>query len=121
VFAKISDLLEAQHADLYLVDQRRDQLRPVIAAGTPPRDIAERAARTGQILNVPGSGTGSDGPVLCVPIHNRHEELCAVAQLRNKKRGGPFTRADERAFRDFATPLGMILEGCERLARNPES
>jgi hypothetical protein len=33
------------------------------------------------------------------------------------KRGGPgFTPADERAFRDFAGPLGLILEGCERVA-----
>jgi hypothetical protein len=34
----------------------------------------------------------------------------------NKRDGNGFTAADERSFRDFAVPLGLILEGCERVA-----
>jgi hypothetical protein len=44
------------------------------------------------------------------------EEIRAVAQLVNKQTAHAFTDADERAFRDFAVPLGLIVEDWQRLA-----
>ncbi len=54
-------------------------------------------------------------PLLCVPIRSRHEETLAVAQFRGKSSGGQFTPADERSFRDFAGPLGIIVEAVRRV------
>ena len=130
ILGKIADLLDAGSAVIFLIEESDSRLRPIVAVGKAkaahaaavPLDgsIAGRVARSGQILNVapsamPDSGNAS---VLCVPIHNRHEQLFAVAQLLNKRNGGPFTSSDERAFRDLAPPLGVILEGSERLARD---
>jgi hypothetical protein len=41
----------------------------------------------------------------------------AVAQLLNKNGNQPFTTADEKAFREYAEPLGVILESCLRMTQ----
>ena len=108
VFAKITNLLEADGADL--LSLRQGQLQSAMTAGNPNgmrRDLAEAAAERGDL----GPGVRS---ILCVPIRDRQEEIRAVAQLVNKRAGDAFTPADVRAFRDFARPLGIILESCER-------
>jgi putative ABC transport system ATP-binding protein len=133
ILSKIADLLDAESAVLFLVEESHSRLRPRMAAGRVnaaratvlPLDgsIAGRVARSGQIVNVARSeGPDSESAsVLCIPIRNRHEQLFAVAQLVNKRTGGAFTTSDERAFRDLGPPLGIILEGCERLARDQQS
>jgi putative ABC transport system ATP-binding protein len=133
ILGKIADLLDAESAVIFLIEESDGRLRPIVAAGRAdaahaaavPLDgsIAGRVARSGQILNVAPSAApdSASASVLCVPIHNRHEQLFAVAQLQNKRTGGPFTSSDERAFRDLAPPLGVILEGSERLARDQRS
>jgi hypothetical protein len=92
-----------------------------MTAGNPNgtrRDLAEAAAERGEIINQSGGDLGSGvRSILCVPIRDRQEEIRAVAQLVNKRAGDAFTPADERAFRDFARPLGIILESCERAGR----
>jgi hypothetical protein len=40
-----------------------------------------------------------------------------VAQLLNKNGDHPFTTADEKAFREYAEPLGVILESCLRMTQ----
>jgi putative ABC transport system ATP-binding protein len=117
VFGKITNLLGAEAAGLLAV--RNGQLQPTITAGdsngTPPH-LAAQAAERGEIVNLSGVVLGSGvRSILCVPIRNREEKIHAVAQLVNKRGGDGFTSADERAFLDFAGPLGLILEGCERL------
>ena len=117
VFGKISNLLGAEAAGLLAV--RNGQLQPTITAGysngTPPH-LAAQAAERGEIVNLSGDVLGSGvRSILCVPIRNREEQIHAVAQLVNKRGGDGFTAADERAFLDFAGPLGLILEGCERV------
>jgi hypothetical protein len=52
-----------------------------------------------------------------MPIHDRRKQVFAVAQLLNKKTGQPFTKQDEQRFRDFAGPLGILLESCSRLGK----
>jgi adenylate cyclase len=91
--------------------------------------IAGQVATTGEVLNIPDA---YDSPhffpsvdretgyrtrsVLCMPIRNRAGEVFAVAQLLNKEGGRAFSPEDERRFRTFAEPLGIILESCCRFA-----
>ena len=96
--------------------------------------IAGYVARTGETLNISDPYSHPDfnpevdrasgyrtQSILCMPIFDRHRNIFAVAQLLNKHGGKPFTAADEQAFREFAAPLGLILESCLKmtLARVP--
>jgi GAF domain-containing protein len=47
--------------------------------------------------------------ILCMPIFDRGRNVFAVAEVLNKRGGGAFTTADEQTFREFATPLGVIM------------
>jgi putative ABC transport system ATP-binding protein len=117
VFGKIANLLAAEGSDLLAV--RDGQLQPTITSGHPGGTrphLASQAAERGEIVNLCGDGLGSGvRSILCIPIRGREEQIHAVAQLVNKRGGDGFTSADERAFLDFAGPLGLILEGCERV------
>jgi adenylate cyclase len=59
--------------------------------------------------------------ILCMPIFDRQRNVFAVAELLNKRGGHPFSAADEQAFREFAAPLGLILESCLRMAQERTS
>ncbi len=133
--AKIAELLEADRATLFLVERDRQRLRSKVAMHSGekalelivPLDqgIAGHVARTGEALNVPAvaehalfnpeidRATGyTTRNLLCMPILDRAGVTIAVAQLLNKKGDAPFTAADEEQFREFAHPLGIILESC---------
>ena len=120
VYLKIAELLQAEPGGLLAC--HRSELRPILAAAhafAARPDLAARAAERGEIVNVSGAEIGGGiRSLLCVPIRTRDEEIRAVAQLINKRGVEGFTIADERAFRDFAGPLGVILEGCERVAHS---
>jgi putative ABC transport system ATP-binding protein len=115
---RIAGLLAAESVGLLMV--RDGTLQFTTGTGHPDslsRNFASRAAERGEIVNLRGDSLGSGvRSVLCVPIRSRHNSIRAVAQLLNKRGDNGFTAADERAFRDFAGPLGLILEGCERVA-----
>ena len=95
------------------------------------KGIAGHVARTGETLNITDPYSHPDfNPavdretgyrtlsVLCMPILDRHKKMVfAVAQLLNKNGGEPFTKEDEEAFREFAEPLGLILESCLRMTQ----
>jgi len=124
VLGKIANLLEAERASLFLLDPLSGQFRARLAVGEDgaahahalEQNIADRMARASRILNVPPAGATSG--MMCAPIHDRQEQFFAVIQLVSKRSGGQFTIADERVLRDLAPPLGIILESCERLARD---
>jgi putative ABC transport system ATP-binding protein len=92
------------------------------------RGIVGRVARTGETLNIPDPYNHPDfdpevdrktgyrtHSILCMPIFDRGRNVFAVAEVLNKRGGGAFTTTDEQAFREFATPLGLIMESCLRL------
>src|ERR1700730_19093849 len=94
------------------------------------RGIAGRVARTGQTLNIrepyshPDFNSDVDREtgyrtqsILCMLIFDRHHNVFAVAELLNKNGGEPFTVEDEKAFREFASPLGLVLESCLRMTQ----
>jgi putative ABC transport system ATP-binding protein len=115
LLAKIAGMLGADNAGLF--DQNGEQLR--VAAPFPSQaglGHIETAFRTGRIANLSGPDCGPGvQSLLCVPIHDRLEDARAVVQLLNKKGEQRFSEADERAFRDFAVPLGVIVEAWQRL------
>jgi energy-coupling factor transporter ATP-binding protein EcfA2 len=123
VLGKIADLLDVERARLFVLEPSSGQFRARLVVGDAEgphpsvldQNIAGRVADSGRILNI--APAGATAGMICAPIHNRHEQLLAVVQLVSKRTGEPFTSGDERAFRDFASPLGVILESCEHLAR----
>jgi putative ABC transport system ATP-binding protein len=144
VTLKIKDLLRADRATLYLVDREKGQLRSKIAhhAGDKPLEIqipintgiAGRVAMTGETLNIPDAYSHPDfnpgidqesgyrtRSILSMPIYDRGKKVFAVAQLLNKEDGQPFNAEDEEKFREFAHPLGIILESCTRLTTRPSA
>jgi putative ABC transport system ATP-binding protein len=136
---KISGLIGADRATVYLIDAGSGQLRSKFAqqdAGEPfeinvdlQRGIAGRVARTGETLNIsdpynhPDFFAGIDRQtgyitksILCAPIPDRRNVVFAVVQLLNKIGERAFTAADERRLREFAPSLGLVLEGCKKLS-----
>src|SRR5262249_14751333 len=53
--------------------------------------------------------------ILCMPILDRKRTVIGVAQLLNKRNAPAFSNDDERRFREFAAPGGIIREPCTRL------
>jgi hypothetical protein len=117
VLGKIAALLDTDGAALLVLRQGRLESLAALGLHHATRvDLAGRAIERGEVLNLSGADLG-DGVrnMLCVPIRDRYEEVRGVAQFVNKRGGGGFTPANERAFRDFVAPLALILEGCERI------
>jgi adenylate cyclase len=52
-----------------------------------------------------------------MPILDRRKQVVAVVQLLNKQSEQQFSEDDEQAFREFAAPLGLILESCIRMTQ----
>ena len=142
VTLKIRELLNADRATIFVLDREAGKLRSRIAhtdASQPliieipvGSGIAGRVAATAEVQNIPDPYNHPDfnakvdretgyrtRSILCMPIFDRNKNVFAVAQLLNKNGDGPFTAEDETAFRDFAEPLGLILESCLQMAQNP--
>ncbi|HMD49608.1 MAG TPA: ATP-binding cassette domain-containing protein [Bryobacteraceae bacterium] len=119
ISAKIAGFLSADGA--VLLPLRDGQIRALNNADRPSAartELAAQVAEGGEAIQVSGSGLGVGiDNILCVPIRGRHEKVRAVAQVVNKRGGASFTPADERAFRDLAGPLGLIVEAYQRVAQ----
>jgi putative ABC transport system ATP-binding protein len=139
---KIRELLKADRASLFLVDREKGELRSRIAHGEGGKQIeiavpigkgiAGRVATTGEVMNISDPYSHPDfNPqvdrstgyrtknILCMPIYTRERQVFAVVQLINKlgsNADGGFTVEDESVFRDFAEPMGVILESCLRMS-----
>jgi putative ABC transport system ATP-binding protein len=144
VTLKIRELLKADRGTIFMVDRDAGKLRSRIAHtdGSEPltieipigSGIAGRVAATAETQNIPDPYSHPDfnvdvdrqtgyhtRSILCMPIFDRNKNVFAVAQLLNKNGGGPFTPEDEVSFREFAEPLGLILESCLQMARTQTS
>src|SRR5262249_47081250 len=140
VILKIRELLNADRGTIFLVDRQREVLRSKVAesSGGQPLEIeismktgiAGHVARTGETLNIADPYSHPDfnpaidrrtgyrtRSILCMPIFDRHKQVFAVAQLLNKHGDQPFGAEDERSFREFAAPIGLIMESCVRMAQ----
>lgn len=138
VVVKIRGLLDAERATIFLVDRERGELRSKIAESDAEepleivvpigKGIAGRVARTGEVLNIPDPYEHPDfnpdvdrrtgyttRSILCMPVFNRNKEVVAVAQLLNSVKTPAFSSENEETFKEFANPLGLILESCLRM------
>jgi putative ABC transport system ATP-binding protein len=137
---KIRELLQADRGTIFIVNEKTGRISSQIAMSDTEKPlvidipigsgIAGRVASTGEIQNIADAYNHPDfnpevdrrtgyrtHSILCMPIYDRHKKVFAVAQLLNKNAKDPFTRQDEAAFRDYAEPLGLILESCLRMMR----
>ena len=138
---RVSELLDAERASLFLVDRRRGELVLRVAQDVEKGDsvriplasgIAGVAATSGQPVRVADAyqdprfnrdvdlRTGfRTRSVLCLPLHDRSGEVFAVTQLLNRRDGQPFDAADEKRYADFAASLGVLLESLVEMDRSP--
>jgi putative ABC transport system ATP-binding protein len=137
---KLGQILDADRASLFLVDPERHELWLTIAQeaeqGTTElripigHGVAGYVARTGETARVDDAyadprfdpaldrTTGfRTRAILAVPLTSTHGEVFAVAQLLNRHDGRPFDAADERRFREFLQPIGLMLETWWRMTR----
>jgi putative ABC transport system ATP-binding protein len=137
---KVGEILGAERATLFLVDEDRNELWSKVAQSEGqkplrlrfPRGvgIAGQVASTGKARNIPDvyaeplfnreidQKTGyRTRNMLCVPIKNSQDRVFAVAQLLNKRGEQPFGKDDELRFEEFAAALGVILESWWRMTR----
>lgn len=142
VTVKIREILNADRGTIFIVDKEAGLLRSRIAHGDGGRPlvieipigtgIAGRVAATGETQNISDPYSHPDfnpevdrstgyrtHSILCMPILDRNKTVFAVAQLLNKNGSQPFTPEDETSFREFAEPLGFILESCLQMTRTP--
>ena len=139
---KVGQILHADRATLYLVDEARGELwskfaesdgeRPLEIRMPLSAGIAGQVVTTGQVRNIrdvyddplfnqevdrkTGYRTRS---MLCVPILNSKSRVFAVAQLLNKNGGEPFEAQDEERLREFTPSIGIVLESWSRMTRSP--
>jgi len=136
---RVGELLDAERASLFLVDEARGELVLRVSQdapeGPPVRiplgtGIAGAAAAAGTPVNVadayadPRFNPAVDRmtgyrtrSVLCLPLHDARGRVFAVTQLLNRRDGQPFDARDERRFTEFAGSLGTLLESLSALNR----
>ncbi|EFJ40838.1 hypothetical protein VOLCADRAFT_99277 [Volvox carteri f. nagariensis] len=121
------ELLDCERVTLFLIFERRGELRAMIDQNQILRiqfgeGIAGLVAQTGGSMNLPdvyehpmfnkevdrvtGFRTRS---MLCMAVSDMTGKNVAVLQALNKRSGQPFTPADERSLRLFGTHLGNTL------------
>jgi len=138
---RVAELLDAERASLFLVDQDRGEMTLCVsqdlAAGETVRipigsGIAGAAAASGRPVRVadayqdPRFNRNVDvqtgfrtRSVLCLPLHDRSGNVFAVTQLLNRRDGLPFDEADEARYADFAGSLGLLLESLVAMGGGP--
>ena len=131
ILQKITDLLQADRATLYLLDEARGELVSRIAVGDAIRSvrmkvgegIAGMVARTGRTIRVrdayrdkrftrdsdelPGYRTMS---ILAAPMKNHLGRIIGVVHVLNKKSRRDFTPNDEALLNAFATEAAVSID-----------
>jgi signal transduction histidine kinase/putative methionine-R-sulfoxide reductase with GAF domain len=131
ILEKITDLLDADRATLYLLDEASGELVSRIAVGDAIRSvrmkvgegIAGTVARTGKIIRVrdayrdkrfirnsdelPGYRTQS---ILAAPMKNHLGRTIGVVHVLNKKNRRDFTANDEALLNAFATEAAVSID-----------
>lgn len=137
---KIGDLLDADRASLFLLDEARGELWSKAARGLRgepveirvPRGvgIAGAVAESGQVVNLldahadPRFDPSADRrtgyrtrSLLCIPLRDAHGAVFAVAQALNKRSAPGFGAEDQKRFAAFMESLGVLLESWWRMSQ----
>jgi signal transduction histidine kinase/putative methionine-R-sulfoxide reductase with GAF domain len=131
ILEKITDLLDADRATLYLLDESKEELVSRVAVGDAIRSvrmkvgegIAGTVARTGKTIRVrdayrdkrftrtsdelPGYRTQS---ILAAPMKNHLGRIIGVVHVLNKKSRREFTANDEALLNAFATEAAVSID-----------
>ncbi|HKQ69996.1 MAG TPA: GAF domain-containing protein [Polyangiaceae bacterium] len=131
ILQKITDLLDADRATLYLLDEAREELVSRIAVGDAIRSVSVKVgegiagivARTGKTIRVrdayrdkrftrksdelPGYRTQS---ILAAPMKNHLGRIIGVVHVLNKKSSHEFTANDESLLDAFATEAAVSID-----------
>jgi K+-sensing histidine kinase KdpD len=131
ILEKITDLLDADRATLYLLDEAKGELVSRIAVGDAIRSVRMRVgegiagmvARTGKTIRVrdayrdkrftrssdelPGYRTQS---ILAAPMKNHLGRIIGVVHVLNKKSRREFTANDEALLNAFATEAAVSVD-----------
>ena len=136
---KLAQLLGAERASFFLVDDERDELELRVSQDVDadaglriPRGsgIAGAAAVSGEPIRIddayadPRFNREIDArtgfrtrSILALPVRDRSGRVFGVAQLLNSSDGGRFGAEDEGRFDRLVTPLAVVLETCAQLSR----
>jgi putative ABC transport system ATP-binding protein len=130
---KVGQILDAERATLFLLDEARDELWSKVAKsdGGRPLDIrmprttgvAGHVVSTAQALNVTDpyneplfnrrvdEETGyRTRNILCLPVFNRQSRVLGAVQLLNKNGAAAFDAADAERLKAFAAAIAIVLE-----------
>jgi adenylate cyclase len=122
-------VLDADRATLFLVDEERQQIWSKVAQGASMSEIrvpigagiAGHVARTGETINIPDAYADArfnqdidrrtgyrTRSILCMPMKNREGRIIGVFQVLNKQ-NGVFTIADEHLLAAFAAQAAIAI------------
>jgi adenylate cyclase len=133
---KIGQLLDAEKASLWLLDEERGELWSKVFGGERhtarvlmSSGIVGRVFETGQLINVPDAyqeplfhravdeETGfRTRNILAVPLRDSNGRVFGVAELLNKAHGEKFDAEDEKRFRELTESMQVLLESWWRMA-----
>jgi len=133
---KIGQLLRAEKASLWLLDEERGELWSKVFGGERhtarvpvSSGIVGRTFETGQLVSVPDAyaeplfnravdeETGfHTRNILAVPLRDSNEHVFGVAELLNKADGEAFGAEDEQRFRELMKSMQVLLESWWRMA-----
>jgi putative ABC transport system ATP-binding protein len=136
---KLAQLLGAERASFFLVDEERDELELRVSQDvdadeglriTRSSGIAGAAATSGEPIRIddayadPRFNREIDArtgfrtrSILALPVRDRSGRVFGVAQLLNSSGGSSFAADDEKHFDRLVTPLAVVLETWARLTR----
>ncbi len=133
IMATTTEMLSADRSTLFLHDARTGELWSSVAQGLETRHIrfpshlgiAGSVFTKGETINIPDAYADArfnpevdkktgyrTRSILCMPVSNKEGVIIGVAQVLNKK-GGPFTRLDERRLKAFTSQAAIALENAK--------
>ncbi|MBU1108249.1 MAG: GAF domain-containing protein [Candidatus Riflebacteria bacterium] len=126
-------ILSCDRATIFLYDEKNNQLWSQVALGMRDQEIRIPANRgiagevftTGNTVNIPDAYKDSrfnqeidrrtgyrTHNILCMPLINKHGVKIGVTQVLNK-RGGAFSRQDERKLASFSSQASIAIENAK--------
>jgi HD-GYP domain-containing protein (c-di-GMP phosphodiesterase class II) len=130
-----AELLAADRATIFIVDQERNELWSRVALGAGEirfpvgRGIAGLVAATGQTINIPDAYADArwnpepdrlsgyrTKTLLTFPMKGNESRVIGVFQVVNKKGGSPFTSADEDTLASLGASAAVAVENAQLIA-----
>lgn len=129
----VTMILNCDRATIFLHDEKNGQLWSQVALGMQDQEIRFPANRgiagevfcSGQVVNIPDAYADSrfnpevdkktgyrTRNILCMPLVNKTGKIIGVTQVLNKK-GGAFSRQDERKLRSFSAQATIAIENAK--------